>query len=703
MSRTLTWDAHGFRIDGVPTPLVSGEVHYFRVPRADWRKRLVLLKESGANAVATYIPWIVHEPKEGEIRFDDCPQRELSAFLALCAELELMVIARPGPYQYAELVYSGLPAWLIEGYPEIGAQRRDGTYMGNGTVSYTHPLFLEKARKYIRAADEVLRPFLVTNGGPVVSVQIDNELAGIHVWKGTVDYNPAGMGFGTENGVFPTFLREKYGSIEALNKAYGTAFATFAAIDPRTDAPSQETMGGKRFSTDCFNAYCRMLEIYACTVAGWFREDGIDVPLCTNAASLNEAPLINRLPALLGTPEQPFLMGTDHYYTLTPAWDNNPTPQQFLKWAASLDLMRELQMPPALFEMQGGTLSDFPPMQPECLSAFYMTQNALGLKGANYYIFTGGPNFGVTGTTGDVYDYHAAIGHDGEIRPHYYCQKARNEHTLARPWMQTVDRSHNVQLGFTWEQRRFDRYAPRFARDGLQLNGYTESLQFALMGSGYHPAYRELGNEPDPQKPLILPCDGRMSAEKQRAVIRFLERGGRLILTPFVPEQDEDFNPCTLLRDHIGMGEIAKADNPQSRAILNDGTLVFDIHTTYTCDGFGGEVLMRSHTTGNAIARKKQVGNGTVLWLGFRFDYHFFNHNTMMEYLLAQLSEQPMARCSNTYLWSTVFEDGEHAVCYVLNLLAGKQTASLAVKANGTWHELGTLEVPGMTVLAIDL
>jgi len=704
MPHTISWNNSGFIIDGEPKPLISGEFHYFRVPHKDWKERLIKLKESGANTVATYIPWIIHEPEEGNIVFDDCPQRNLTEFLELCAELDLMVIARPGPYQYAELVYCGLPVWLIEGHPEILAKRIDGTKVAASAVSYLHPFFLEKAREYIRSADKIITPFLSTNGGPIISVQIDNELCGVQVWSGSIDYNPEGMGFGKADGVYPSYLKEKYQDIKALNLAYNTDFSDFTDINPCTDAPSDETVFGKRFRGDYFESYCVSIEKYALTVADWFKEDGIDVPLCANAASLNESPLLYRLPQLLKRDNMPFLMGTDHYYTLNPdSWENNPTPQEYLKWMASLDIMYEMGMPRTLFEMQGGTLSDFPPMQPETLSAFYFLQNALGLKGANYYIFTGGPNFGVTGSTGDVYDYHAAIGADGEIRPHYYCQKERNEHTLARSWMQTIDRTFNIQLGFTWEQRRQDKYSPRFARDDLRLNKYTQSLQFALIGEGYHPKYCEIGNELDTSKLLLLPCDGRMTAEKQKNVIDFIKKGGKVIITPFVPETDEDFNPCTLLKDYIGMGEIKRAQNPQSRIAFDDGELVYGISRVYTCDGFDGTPILRQHVTGDTVAYKKEIGKGSVIWLGCSFTYSYFSQNMLIDRLFGMLGSKPITVSDSKYLWTTLFEDGENAICYLINLLSGKQTANIKITANGKVHDLGNVEVPAMTVMPIDL
>ena len=40
---------------------MAGEVHYFRLHREDWADRLDKLVESGCDAVASYMPWLVHE------------------------------------------------------------------------------------------------------------------------------------------------------------------------------------------------------------------------------------------------------------------------------------------------------------------------------------------------------------------------------------------------------------------------------------------------------------------------------------------------------------------------------------------------------------------------------------------------------------------------------------------------------------------
>jgi beta-galactosidase GanA len=43
----LTIEPEGFRLDGAPFRIIAGAIHYFRVPRAYWRDRLLKLKACG--------------------------------------------------------------------------------------------------------------------------------------------------------------------------------------------------------------------------------------------------------------------------------------------------------------------------------------------------------------------------------------------------------------------------------------------------------------------------------------------------------------------------------------------------------------------------------------------------------------------------------------------------------------------------------
>ncbi|HTH53278.1 MAG TPA: beta-galactosidase, partial [Edaphobacter sp.] len=50
-----------FTLDGKPFRVLSGEMHYPRIPRAYWRERLRMAKAMGLNTVTTYVFWNVHE------------------------------------------------------------------------------------------------------------------------------------------------------------------------------------------------------------------------------------------------------------------------------------------------------------------------------------------------------------------------------------------------------------------------------------------------------------------------------------------------------------------------------------------------------------------------------------------------------------------------------------------------------------------
>ncbi|MBW7456036.1 beta-galactosidase, partial [Paenibacillus sepulcri] len=63
-------EGNQFVLDGKAIRLLSGAIHYFRVVPEYWRDRLLKLKACGLNTVETYVPWNLHEPKEGQFQFE---------------------------------------------------------------------------------------------------------------------------------------------------------------------------------------------------------------------------------------------------------------------------------------------------------------------------------------------------------------------------------------------------------------------------------------------------------------------------------------------------------------------------------------------------------------------------------------------------------------------------------------------------------
>ncbi|HEU5485196.1 MAG TPA: beta-galactosidase, partial [Microlunatus sp.] len=164
-------------IDGVPRILISGEVHYFRLARRDWRARLADLRDAGAHAVASYLPWIAHELPDGtiDVTGSTADWRDIGAFCDLAHELGLYLIARPGPYVMAELKNEGLPHRVLRRH-RLGSTTWAGEPLPTADLDYLAPPFLADVTRWYDAVLPVLVDRLQPNGGPVIGVQLDNEI-----------------------------------------------------------------------------------------------------------------------------------------------------------------------------------------------------------------------------------------------------------------------------------------------------------------------------------------------------------------------------------------------------------------------------------------------------------------------------------------------------------------------------------------------
>ena len=141
------------------TKIISGSVHYFRIPKEYWKDRLLKLKECGCNCVDTYTIWSMHEKAEGE--FDFSNNLDVAEFLDLAKECGLYAIVRPGPYICSETDFGGFPWWLLK-YKNINLRCSD-------------PLFLSKITPYLNEVCKILKSRTFRNGGNVILIQIENE------------------------------------------------------------------------------------------------------------------------------------------------------------------------------------------------------------------------------------------------------------------------------------------------------------------------------------------------------------------------------------------------------------------------------------------------------------------------------------------------------------------------------------------------
>lgn len=156
---TVTVSGGHFVLDGKPVQIISGSIHYARVPPQYWRARLEMAKAMGLNAISVYAFWNVHEPRPGQ--WDFSGQYNVAKFLRIAQQVGLYVILRPGPYACAEWSFGGYPAWLLKD-PSMRVRSLD-------------PAYLHAAQSYLDHLGQQLKPLLWTNGGPIIAVQVENE------------------------------------------------------------------------------------------------------------------------------------------------------------------------------------------------------------------------------------------------------------------------------------------------------------------------------------------------------------------------------------------------------------------------------------------------------------------------------------------------------------------------------------------------
>ncbi|NLP34397.1 MAG: beta-galactosidase [Clostridiales bacterium] len=138
---------------------IMGEMHYTRFPKRDWKESLYKMKAGGVNVASTYVIWIHHEEIENE--FDFSSNRDLRAFVKLCGECGLYMFLRIGPWIHGEVRNGGFPDWLMKKGYELRSN---------------DPGYLAEVRKFYQKIYQQVEGLLYKDGGPIIGVQIENEL-----------------------------------------------------------------------------------------------------------------------------------------------------------------------------------------------------------------------------------------------------------------------------------------------------------------------------------------------------------------------------------------------------------------------------------------------------------------------------------------------------------------------------------------------
>ena len=174
---------------------------------ANWDGDLKRIRASGMTFVREMdISWTKVEPREGVYTFD-----WLDDYLARCQRHGLQVVLTTPS--------AAPPPWLVKAYPEVQAVQADGQPYPPGVrrqVSVVSPIFRHFA---CQIATVMAKRY--GHHPAVIGVQVDNELHGIEL--------PADGELQEDHSReavfrFREWLKARYGTVEALNQAWGTGY-----------------------------------------------------------------------------------------------------------------------------------------------------------------------------------------------------------------------------------------------------------------------------------------------------------------------------------------------------------------------------------------------------------------------------------------------------------------------------------------------
>ncbi|KAH9880193.1 hypothetical protein J1614_002219 [Plenodomus biglobosus] len=155
----VTWDEHSLFVHGERVIFWGGEFHPFRLPVPSlWLDIFQKIKALGYNGVSLYSAWVLHEPKRGDFSAEGVFDWE--PYFDAAKKAGVYLVARPGPYINAEVSGGGFPGWL---------QRI------SGNLRTPDADYQEASKHYIESITPIIAKAQITNGGPVILFQPENE------------------------------------------------------------------------------------------------------------------------------------------------------------------------------------------------------------------------------------------------------------------------------------------------------------------------------------------------------------------------------------------------------------------------------------------------------------------------------------------------------------------------------------------------
>lgn len=378
-----------------PTP-VSGEVQFWRLAPESWEAALDGVVALGIAHVATYLSWRRHEPVQGRLDFTSGPLN-VRRFLDLCAERNLRVHIKPGPWICAEEPGGGLPDWVME---RIDLLARD--WEGQPVIGYNPP-FRHPVPSYASAEFRALTAAWYAHvwevlgdhakpGGIVEAVQLDNEPSvAFQDAMYRCDYSDAAVAG------FRRFVLERHGGLAEVSQAWDQLLAGPDDIVPPVPGPAG-TPGEREHDWITFHEHyiADYLAFLHATVAE-LGSGHLTATVNLNTHPVRAMPqsgryIISMLRA--ARPDATLIVGEDHYFV--PPID--PDDLALLELGARLgarsgsDIVWSPELQAGIWRSPG-ELVEYPDPTDEELAAWWGIALAFGYQGFNLYMLVNRENW----------------------------------------------------------------------------------------------------------------------------------------------------------------------------------------------------------------------------------------------------------------------------------------------------------------------
>ncbi len=598
-------------LDGKPTLIQAGEFHYFRTPKEAWAHRLGLLKAAGFNAVASYIPWLWHQPEEGLIDLDghSHPMRDLVGFLDLAADMGLYIIARPGPYIMAETINEGIPPWVFRKHPGVAFVSQDGK--AQNVVSYLRPDFLACVVGWYKAVFGVLAPRQITRGGKIILVQLDNEMGMIQWVRNILDINPDTLSR------FAAYLARTYG--DRLRDRYPAEslsdFLRDGLVNPRPPHAAHIVEDYRRF-------YREYLREYAGFLLSQAKACGLEVPPVINIHGFANGG--KTFP--IGLSQLIAVMEMDGVISATDVYPGRIDEGNFHQLLLVNEMTKALQnreQPLFSIEFQAGGNQDFSGAQASLYDLHTRLCISCGMRAVNHYLFFDGENDPILSPV-KRHDWGHPVRKDGSLRKHYFrypkLSRALDAYgqdlVLSTP--QTV-----TTIGFLLDYFMTE-VNNDFTRESANIITHQrDAILFDMIARGLALTHRPFNavdlDRCDLDAARIPLCwvmmDRQCSAETQRKLADYVRQGGRLVLVGRMCLEDFQHEPCTILKDAIGIRQLDGGTPFATLPISAFGHTDVPASFVETYSGDFDEIVA-TRGDGAVVGFVKRVGAGRVLMFG---------------------------------------------------------------------------------------